>query len=310
MTISRVRLQIIPAILLAVSVLLVACNGSSATAKLSVPTATPPASTHTPTPTLGPAHYTHVVLTNGIGDPDDLTFDAQGNLLVADNSRGKILRLTLSGQITTLLSGLPEPEGIINMPDGSLIFAVQGQNGGHVDQIDHLATGSTTPTTLITFTNSTNMPGLDSLSIDTLTGDILAADSPNGKVYRVSIDGKTRTLLASGFVRPVDAINDQAGNIYIADEYGNEVVRIAPNGTQTKLAHLLDPDDLTFDRDGTLLVTALGDNTIDRLNPATGQMLGVVATDLHEPQGLVVDAHGNIFVSEELANTVLELKRG
>jgi sugar lactone lactonase YvrE len=309
MTVPRVRLQCISTLLLAISLVLAACNGSATTAKLNAPTATP-RPTSTLTPTLGPAHYTRVVVTNGIGDPDDLTLDAQGNLIVADNNRGKILRLTLGGQITTLIAGLPEPEGVLSMPDGSLIFAVQGQNGGHIDQIDRLAPGSTTPTTLITFTNATNSPGLDGLSIDTLTGDILAADSPNGKIYRVSIDGKTRTLLASGFVRPVDAINDPAGNIYVADEYGNEVVRIAPNGTQTRLVHLSDPDDLAFDRDGTLLVTVLGYNTIVRLNPTTGQVLSTVATDLHEPQGLVVDAQGDLFTSEELANIVLELKRG
>ncbi len=280
------------------------------TGKVSAPSNATATKPPTITPTLGPAHYTRVVVASGIGDPDDLTLDAQGNLIVADNSRGKLLRITLAGQISTIIAGLAEPEGVLSMPDGTLIFSVQGQNGQHIDQIDRLAAGSTTPTTLATFTNPTGTPGLDGLSIDTLTGDILAADSPNGKVYRVSIDGKTRTLLASGFVRPVEAINDSAGNIYVADEYGNEVVRIAPNGTQTRLVHLLDPDDLAFDRDGTLLVTALGDNNLYRLDPTTGHVLATIATDLHEPQGLAVDAQGDLFVSEELAGTVLELKRG
>jgi hypothetical protein len=117
-------------------------------------------------------------------------------------------------------------------------------------------------------------------------------------------------LLAHGFVRPTDAIADGAGNVYVADEYGNRVARIAPDGTVTTVATLGLPDDLAFDVDGTLLVTVLDHSLLVRLNPATGQMLSTVASDLHEPQGLAVAPNGAIYVAEQLANQIVVFTRG
>jgi serine/threonine-protein kinase len=287
--------------------LLAACaSGSSVRPPIPTVTAVPSV---TPTATLPPAVYAPVLLTKGFGCPDDLALDSQSRVIFSDQGNGTINRIDATG-ITTLARGLDEPEGIIVLPDGTLIVGEQGNAGEHLDRLDVVGPGTTTPQVLVTFTNATDTPGVDGLSIDPRTGDILVADSPNGTVVRVSRDGKNRTVLARGFVRPVQALADAQGNIFVADEYGNEVVRIAPNGTVTRLIHLADPDDLAFDRDGTLLVTVLGDNTVVRIDPVTGKNLGVVGSHLFEPQGLVVDAHGNLYVSEETANAVVELVRG
>jgi DNA-binding beta-propeller fold protein YncE len=53
-------------------------------------------------------------------------------------------------------------------------------------------------------------------------------------------------------VRPTDAVADGAGNVYVADEYRNTVDRIASGVAITVLAHIQLPDDLAFDRDGSL----------------------------------------------------------
>jgi serine/threonine-protein kinase len=269
-----------------------------------------PAATPRPTPTLGPARYTPVVLAHGFGMPDDLTLDAAGDVLFADQANGSVNRLAPDGHVTTLASGLPETEGIIAEGDGSLLVAVQGQDGQGIDRILRLTPGGAAPHVFASFANATGKAGLDGISVDPRTGDILAADSPNGVVYRVSADGRHITPLARGFVRPTDAIADAAGNVYVADEYGNSVARIAADGSVTKLASVPLADDLAFDVDGTLLVTALNGDTLVRLDPATGKQLAVVAGGLHEPQGLAVDAAGNLYVSEQLGNVIVELRRG
>lgn len=297
------------ATLLIALALLTACQGSTAhtastATKTSAPTASP-----TATSTPAPPHYIPMVLAHGFGSPDDLALDGRNRLLFADFANNGVNRIEPDGHITTLLKGLAEPEGIIPLPNGSLLIAVQGHDGSGIDQVLRFTPGSATSSVFAHWSNATGKAGLDGISRDPRTGDILAADSPNGKIYRVAPDGQRVTLLASGFVRPTDAVADSAGNVYIADEYGSRVARIAPNGTVTTLAHVSLPDDLAFDTDGTLLVTALGNNTLVRLDPTSGRVLGVLATNLHEPQGLVVDASGNIYVSEQTANILLELKR-
>jgi serine/threonine protein kinase, bacterial len=269
--------------------------------------ATPPSAPPSATP--GPARYTLVTVARGLNQPDDLALDAQGRLLFADIGSGRVERVEPSGQITILAQGLSEPEGIIPEADGSLLVAVQGSNGEGIDEIVRVPAGAGAPSVFVRFGNATGNPGLDGISLDPRTREILAADSPNGRVYRVSADGRQVTLVARGFVRPTDAIGDEAGNIYVADEYGNRVALVAQDGTVTTLATLSLPDDLAFDVDGTLLVTQLGGSMLLRLDPRSGRVLGTVAGGLHEPQGLVVDRAGDIFVAEQLVNVVVELRR-
>lgn len=306
------------AVVLPLLVVLAACGSSApGISSRGTPTGTlgggaSPAATieRSPTATLPPAHYTAMMFVHGFGSPDDLTLDGEGRVLFVDFGNGGVNRVEPDGQITVLIKGLPEPEGLVAEPDGSLLIAVQGKAGEATDKILRLAPGSATSAIFVAFTNMTKNEGLDGIHRDPYTGDILVPDSPNGKVYRVSPDGKQVTLLASGFARPVDAIVDSAGIVYVADEYGNKVARVAPDGTVTTLARLSLPDDLAFDLDGSLLVTSLGDNTLVRLDPASGKKLGVVAGNLHQPQGMVLDQSGNIYVSEQDLNIVLELKRG
>jgi hypothetical protein len=43
-----------------------------------------------------------------------------------------------------------------------------------------------------------------------------------------------------------------------------------------------------------------------RMNLATGQRKTLASNGYIEPQGLVIDAHGDIFVSDDYANMIME----
>ena len=310
----RTRRELSLAALIFISILLTSCAQSPSPAAQR--TRTPasgsgaPIAPATATATPAPAHYTPRTLARGFGSPDDLALDAQGRVIFADSVNGGVYRVERDGRVTQLIGHLPAPEGVLPLPDGSLLISVQGFPGAVTDKILRLAPGATSTTIFASFSNTTGKIGLDGISRDPATGDILAADSPNGMVYRLSPDGQHRDVLARGFVRPVDAIADASGAVYVADEYGDTVAKILPDGQVTALAHLSYPDDLAFDGDGSLLVTELGHNTLERLDPRTGRMLGTVATNLLEPQGLAVDAQGDIYIAEERGNVIIELRRG
>ncbi len=291
---------------------LAACQPSATRPAASpVGSATPtPAATGTPTRTTGPARYSQVNFVQGVTSPDDLTFDAQGRLLFVDLATGSVERRETNGALTTLARGLPTPEGIVALADGSLLVAAQGVAGQGIDEILRIPAQGGAPTIFAHWTNATGNEGLDGIRLDPTTGELLVPDSPNGIVYRLSLDGQRQTVVARGFVRPVDALADSTtGALYIADEWGSRVVRVAPDGGVTTLAHIGYPDDLALDLDGSLLVTSLTDNTLIRLDPTTGAQLGVVASGLQQPQGLAVDANGNLYVSEQNAHTIVEFVR-
>jgi sugar lactone lactonase YvrE len=298
--------------LLICCMLLASCAGQPAIAT-PTPTSTTPIASSTPsptaTPTVSPApqHYTAHTILSGVGRPDDLVFDQQGHLLFSDFYNGTISRVNGDGTATVLLRGIAGPEGLIVLADGTMIIAEQ-----HTNRILTLAPGAKSPTVLRALpgqpSSASCKDGVDGIAFDLTTNTVIVPDSPTGEVYRLSLDGKTLTLLASGIVRPVGAVVDTQGNIYVADECGGTVVRIAHDGKITRIAGFKMPDDVVVDTHNNLLVTDLEPSThaLIRLNLATGKRETLASQGFIEPQGLVIDAHDTIYVSDDYANIIVE----
>jgi sugar lactone lactonase YvrE len=285
---------------------LAACNGASTTTTGSAATATPTGAAATPTSTPTGRYTAHLLL-HGSQRPDDLAFDLQGRLLFSDYYAGTVSRLNADGSVTVLLRGLAGPEGLVMLADGTLIIAEQRTN-----RILSVAPSSTSPTVLrdLPGANSgvTCKAGVDSIALDPTNTTLIVPDSPTGDVYRMSVDGGSLTKIASGIVRPVGAVVDVQGNVYVADECGGAVVRITPTGAVTHIGGFSMPDDVAFDPQGRLLVIDLGPSAhaLIRVDLQTGQRETLAANGFIEPQGLAVDARGHVFVSDDASNRIVE----
>ncbi len=270
-----------------------------------------PASTFATTPTLAaaPTRYTVRVLFHGAAHPDDLAFDNQGRLLFSDVDGGTVNRVDANGRLTVLLRGIPGPEGIVVLPDGTLFIAEQQTN--HILRLDP---GSAAPVPIHTLpcprTGATcTALGVDNIALDPTNRTLIIPDSPTGEVYRMSLDGRAFTRLAAGITRPVGAVVDSGGALYVPDEFGSALWRIAPDGsTKTRIGGFGAPDDVARDPQGNLLVIDLagGVHALIRLDPRTAARR-TLSTDFTEPQGLAVDAHGDIYVADETAGRIVEL---
>jgi sugar lactone lactonase YvrE len=311
------RASVIYTTVLCALLLLAACasppSGRTITPKATSPPSTvvPVPATPTAIPTLSPApqHYTAHIVLRGVGRPDDLTLDQQGRLLFSDAHNGTVSRINTDGTVTTLLHGLFAPEGLVVLPDGTLLIAEQGYN-----RILSLAPGATAPTVLRTLPGVTSSApckdGVDGIALDPTSSTLIIPDSPTGDVYRMSLDGKSFTLLASGIARPVGATVDAQGTVYVADECGGALWRIAPNGKKTRYGGFGMLDDVVLDQHGDALVIDLQPaiHALIRMNLATGQREVLASQGFIEPQGLVIDAHDNIWVSDDYANIIMEFK--
>ncbi len=257
--------------------------------------------------TAAPQHYTAHVILSGGARPDDLVFDQQGRLLFSDFYNGTVSRVNSDGSVTRILSGLAGPEGLVVLADGTLIIAEQ-----HPNRILSLAPGAHLPVVLrnLPGTPSTAQckDGVDGIAFDATTQTLIIPDSPIGKVYRMSLDGKTLTLLASGIVRPVGAAVDTQGTIYVADECGAAIWSITPAGKTTRSGGFGMPDDVAFDQHGNILVIDLQPSihALVRMNLTTGRREILASRGFIEPQGLVIDTHDDIFVSDDYADTIVE----
>ena len=279
-------------------------------------TATPAAPVVTPTLTMSstpdttPTHYTSHVILSGARRPDDLIFDLQGHLVFSDFYDGTVSRVNSDGSITVLASGIAGPEGIIFLSDGTMIIAEQRTN-----RILSLAPGARSPTVLRTLPGTPAGPpckdGVDGIALDPITRTLIIPDSPTGNVYRMSLDGQTLTLLASGIPRPVGAAVDQHGTVYIADECGGSLWTIAANGKTTRIRGFGKLDDVALDSHGNILVIDLlpSIHALIRIRRSTGRRETLASRGFIEPQGLAVDKNDNIFVSDDYANIIVEYKR-
>lgn len=143
-------------------------------------------------------------------------------------------------------------------------------------------------------------------------------DQSNDAVTRVSLDGSSVTEIgccdgASGMA--VDLQN----NIWVANYFGNSISELANTGTVISSSYnaggVDHPQGIAVDAGDTVwvanyrgssLTELAGANTASpgsAISPSTG--LGVDA-DLLEPFALVIDASGNIWVSNQALNTVVE----
>jgi len=253
----------------------------------------------TPTDPAVNLHPQVVILAAGLSEPDDLLLEPDGSILVSDVKDGTVERYGLDGLMHPVLSGLNEPEGMVLSPDGSLIVAAQGDN-----RLVRYDFASQTLSTFLKLVNRTGNPGVDNITSN--GDDLIVPDSPNGTVLEVSSDGNTVRQLASGLVRPTGAWVEPDGNILLADEYGNTVQRLHPDGTLEKVAALSIPDDAISDAAGNVFAATLGDGAIHFIAAGTGADV-VLVSGLSSPQGIVFDLDGNLIVTDSGHHQLLKV---
>lgn len=263
--------------------------------------------TSPPTPTFTPARYHSRLLLSGRYRPDDLAFDPAGHLVFSDVFHGTVNRLNADGTVTVLVRGLAGPEGLVFLPNGTLIIAEQQTN-----RILAFSPATSSLTVLRVLPGRPSRllckDGVDGIALDPTTQSLIVPDSPIGVVYRMSLNGSRMVLLATRIPRPVGAAVDRHGNIYIADECGGALWKITPTDQVTRLGGFGMLDDVALDPRGNLLVTDLKPSihALLQVNPTTGARETLASRGLIEPQGLVVDARGNIYLSDDYADKIVE----
>jgi len=122
-------------------------------------------------------------------------------------------------------------------------------------------------------------------------------------------EGGRRSVFASGLNQPRGLVFDDSGLLYAANSSSNQILRFAPDGTESIFAtELLNgPRGLAFDDAGTLFVTNGIGNTVVTISPLGDVSLFAGGSFLSSPRGLAFDAQGNLFVANSGNNTILKL---
>jgi DNA-binding beta-propeller fold protein YncE len=225
--------------------------------------------------------------------PGGMTFDAQGNLYVSNDSNSTIKKVTPQGVVSTFVSsGLSSPAGLGFDVAGNLYVVNSGNN----------TISKVTPQGAVSTFVSSGLSSPQGLALDA-AGNLYVANTGNNTVSKITPQGIVSTFASGGLATPIGVAVDSSGNLYVANNGNNTISEVTPQGVVSAFVSsgLNGPKALAIDAAGHLYVTNAGNNTVTEITP---QGVAVVASGFANPGGLAVDAAGNLYVSNYGNSTV------
>jgi DNA-binding beta-propeller fold protein YncE len=160
-----------------------------------------------------------------VGAPHDVAFDADGRLLVADTNNSRIAIYEVDGAKAELVDELKgsvrRPEGVAVHPNGR-VYAT-GASSGNIEAFE-----AGTPTAA---TGGLSSPHDVAVASD---GTLWIADAGNDRLVHMTPDLEVIDTVegsAYAFNGPRYLDFDEAGRLYVADKYANQIKILAPDNT-------------------------------------------------------------------------------
>ncbi len=315
-----------------------------------------------------------------LSDPGGVAVDSSGNLFIADTGNGVIREVSAAtGDISTSAGAdgglvytnddgpataatLANPDGIVVDSQGDIFIADEFFN------VVREVNGTTGMMTTIAGNGTYGYIGDGGQATDAELadpaglaldgkGDLFIADSANNVIREVNLTtGVITTVAGDGtyggtgdggaatqaeLSNPAGVAVDSSGNIFIADEYDNEIREVSAatgdintiagdgtygfggDGGQATDANLSDPSAVALDGSGDLFIADTDNDVIRELNLTSGVITTVAGTPdvndftgdggaptaatLDGPVGIAVDSTGDLYIADTYNNAIREV---
>ncbi|GAB4163387.1 MAG: hypothetical protein Tsb009_39960 [Planctomycetaceae bacterium] len=219
--------------------------------------------------------------------PRRMLIGEKGEKYLADWGAGTVVRISSTGQVTTLADNLNEPAGLALDGMGNLFVSTHAAGmprEGKIYKIDSegmkqvYAAGLTGPT---------------ALAFDP-QGNLYVANFHDNAVFQVSTSGELTTY-AANIPTPSGLIFGSDGALYVTSSTEGTVYKISAMSEVLVFARgLTTPSDITIDSKGHLIVTNFGQGRLSHVTK-TGRIRSFAIV----PRGTIssaVDARGNLWI--------------
>ena len=173
--------------------------------------------------------------------PEDLVFDRNGFMYVADNENHRVQRFPPNSNIGTRVAGNGAKSGALTSLDHLTAVDVDNRSNIYIldihnDRVVQWAPNATTGTVLI---DSTTLNGAQDMILSPNSpNQVYISDPGNDKIYLWSFNASSPSLTLSAvgtgtstLVDPKGMVFDPYGNLYVADFGNDRVVMYCANST-------------------------------------------------------------------------------
>jgi len=206
-----------------------------------------------------------------------ITTDKQGNLYVAQYSKGRIIKIEKNGDEFVYVTGIDRPRFPVFDDEGN---AYVGSFNGNIYKISPdkkkriVARAIWSPQGM----------GFD------LEGNLYVAGGYDGNIYRIK--GYSKEVVASGFNFPTHLAVDAYGNVYVVENKGRQIIKVS-SGNKAIFANFSEQiNGMAIDENGCLYVSHS-----DKISKVTvsGEVVTVV-NNLNHPSYLAIYKN-NLFAN-------------
>ena len=270
---------------------------------------------------------------SGLSYPYGVAVDATGDVFIADEGNNRVLEVQTvavnfgSVNICPGVQTTPAPcnqtftlNYNITAPTtfGAINIVTQGAPNLDFTLSSSTCTGTLTSgaacTVVVTF--APQAPGLRAGAVQLTDGlgNVLATTLIHGIGMgpAIAFGPGVQTTVGSGFRSPYAVAVDAAGDVFISELYGNQVVEVPFGGgapTTVAATGLSNTFGVAVDGAGDVFIADADNNRVVEV-PAGGGAQTTVGIGLSNPRGVVVDGAGNVFIADIGNSRVLEVPAG
>lgn len=240
----------------------------------------------------------------GMEGPDDLAFDAEGNVYWTGILTGEVGKHSPDGEKTTVAMLPPGPNPITFSDDGRLFVALCFLG----DALYELDPAGVKEPRLI-YENQGDGCGLNGMDIGP-DGYLYGPRWFQNKVVRIDVETGEATTIADGFGTPAALNFDSQGRMVVLDTLTGEVVQVDIDTGEKTVIAALSPgmDNLAFDSQDRLFISSFTESSIVEVM-ADGTVRTVSEGGLTAPGGIAI-LGDSLFVAEVLALKEFDLATG